>query len=141
VRTADCAPVVLCSEGVVGVAHVGWRGLVDGVVAATMDAMEHLGAHDITAVLGPCIRAGCYEFGAEDLAVVADRFGDRVRATTLWGTPALDLAAGVRGALRERGVTTIEDAGACTACSDTYFSWRARRDTARFATTVWLADA
>ena len=34
---------------------------------------------------------------------------------------------------------TIADPGACTACSDLYFSWRARKDTARFATIAWMS--
>ena len=86
VLTADCAPVALASpEGVFGVAHAGWRGLVAGVLERTVDAMRALGATEIGAVLGPCIRAECYEFGPADLDRVAARLGDGVRATTAVG--------------------------------------------------------
>jgi copper oxidase (laccase) domain-containing protein len=132
VRTADCVPVVLIGHDVVGVVHAGWRGLASGVVEAAVAAM---GAVD-TAHLGPHIRAGCYEFGEDDLDHVAATLGDHVRATTTWGAPALDLTAGVRSALD--GIP-IADAGACTACTDLYFSWRARKDTARFATIAWIS--
>ena len=62
--------------------------------------------------------------------------GDGIRGTTTWGAPALDLTAGVRAAL---GDIALVDAGACTACTDLYFSWRARKDAARFATIAWMS--
>jgi purine-nucleoside/S-methyl-5'-thioadenosine phosphorylase / adenosine deaminase len=131
VRTADCVPVVLVNEAAIGVVHAGWRGLADGVIEAAVDAM---GA-PVEAHIGPHIRRGCYEFGAADLDAVASALGAHVRATTSWGTPALDLTAGVRGALR--GVR-LHDSGACTACADVFFSWRARGERERFATLAWL---
>jgi YfiH family protein len=138
VFTADCAPVALSSpEGVVGIAHAGWRGLAGGVVERAVDAMRSLGATSVSAALGPCIRAGCYEFGARDLDRVAAVLGDGVRASTTWGTPALDLAAAVTASLSRAGAVLTADAGACTACSDTWFSHRARAETDRQATLVW----
>ena len=57
--TADCAPVLLADAqaGVVGAAHAGWRGAVDGICQATIDAMLALGAdrERIVAAIGPCI--------------------------------------------------------------------------------------
>jgi copper oxidase (laccase) domain-containing protein len=88
------------------------------------------------AVVGPHIRVGCYEFGSRELDEIAAALGDGVRGTTTWGTPALDLTAGVRSAL---GDLPTEDTGACTACSDLYFSWRARHEMARFATIAWIS--
>jgi len=163
VLTADCAPVALASpEGVIGVAHAGWRGLVAGVLEATVREMRALGATDISAVLGPCIRPGCYAFGADDLDSVAARLGDVVRATTGTaggGGPALDVPAGVRAALVGAGVdpAAIGDVGTCTACSAQqfwwqqfswqqfswqqhswqHFSWRARREQQRQAAVIW----
>ncbi|HEX3539445.1 MAG TPA: polyphenol oxidase family protein [Acidimicrobiales bacterium] len=138
VLTADCAPVVFASpEGVIGVAHAGWRGLVAGVVEATVAAMGKLGATSIQAALGPCIRAECYAFGAADLDRAAGRLGDAVRAVTADGAPALDIAAAVGAALRRAGADLVADAGVCTACSFDYWSWRARADTSRQATVVW----
>ncbi len=140
VHTADCVPVALVADGVVGVAHAGWRGLVAGVLEATVAAMGGLGAGPVTAVVGPHARARCYEFGAGDLDVVAARLGDRVRATTGWGTPALDLLAGVRQALEPLGVV-VRDHGGCTVCEPgTRFSHRARGDHGRHAAVVALAD-
>ena len=140
VLTADCAPVALASpEGVLGVAHAGWRGAAAGVLEATVAEMVALGASDIHAVVGPCIRAECYAFGEDDLTAVASHLGDVVRATTADGRPALDLAAGVRVALVRAGVDPgrIADVGTCTACSADHYSWRARRELARQATVIW----
>jgi YfiH family protein len=138
VLTADCAPVALASsEGVIGVAHAGWRGAAAGVIEATVAEMEALGATGIEAAIGPCIHAECYEFGAGELDGVAAQLGDAVRATTAAGAPALDLPAAVRTALARAGVERVDDAGICTACSPSYFSWRARRETQRQATVVW----
>jgi YfiH family protein len=139
VRTADCAPVALLADGVVGIVHAGWRGLLGGVVEAAVAAMGELGAvSGVRAVIGPCIRAGCYEFDAPERDLVAGRLGPSVLATTMWGTPALDLAAAACAALGAAGVDDTELAGGCTACDDTWFSHRARREAARQASFVWL---
>ncbi len=139
VRTADCAPIVLEGTRTVGLVHAGWRGLVAGVVEATVTALADLGDHPVSARLGPCIRPGCYEFGGPELDLVVDRFGPEVRTTTTWGTPALDLPAVVRAALAPHGVR-LEDASGCTACDRRWYSHRARRETERFATLAWLEE-
>lgn len=141
VLTADCAPVALASDdGVLGVAHAGWRGLVAGVLPATVAAMRAAGAREpIRAVVGPCIEAACYEFGERDLDAVAAALGDGVRRTTAAGRPALDVAAAVRAALAAAGVDAVDDVGVCTACSGTHYSHRARGDVARQALVAWIS--
>ncbi|MDQ6724682.1 MAG: polyphenol oxidase family protein [Actinomycetota bacterium] len=138
---ADCAPVALASpEGIIGVAHAGWRGVTAGVIEATVAAMHAMGASEVEAVVGPCIHPGCYEFGTDDLDAVAARLGDGVRATTADGRPALDLPAACRAALTNAGVhdDKVHDVGVCTSCSPDHFSWRARSDQQRQAMVVWL---
>ena len=138
VLTADCAPVALISpEGVVAAVHAGWRGLLAGVLERAVDAARDKGATELHAVLGPCIHAECYEFGAGDLDAIAARLGDSVRALTAAGRPALDVPAAVAAALKQAGVTQFDDVGVCTACSEDYFSWRARSETGRQAMVVW----
>lgn len=140
VITADCAPVLLAGTGVVGAVHAGWRGLVSGVLENAVGAMRDLGASEIKAWLGPCIRSRCYEFGADDLAHAADVLGERVRATTAWGTPALDVVAGVHAVLRSQDVVIVQDCGVCTACSPVHFSHRARRDVGRIGAFIKWQD-
>lgn len=71
VLTADCQPVLFADAkaGVVGAAHAGWRGALDGVLEATLDAMEALGADRAAtrAVIGPSISQAAYEVGQEFL--------------------------------------------------------------------------
>ena len=72
VTTADCGPILFADPqaGVVGAAHAGWRGALAGIVEATVDAMERLGAQrrQIRAVLGPMIRQDNYEVGPDLMA-------------------------------------------------------------------------
>jgi YfiH family protein len=140
VFTADCAPVALAgADGVIGVAHAGWKGLVAGVIPSTVERMRALGAGEITAALGPCIHAECYEFSPTDLDLVAGHLGDGVRSHTSGGRAALDMQAAVGAALERAGVALVHDAGVCTACAASeYYSHRARVETERQATLVWL---
>ncbi|MCU1493489.1 MAG: hypothetical protein JWO62_1253 [Acidimicrobiaceae bacterium] len=135
---ADCALVGLASaEGVVGVAHAGWRGLVAGVLERTVETMRSLGASEVEAVLGPCIHAECYEFGRDELDTVAAVLGDEVRAETSSGRPALDLPLGVRASLARASVAVTAELGGCTACGADWYSYRARGDGSRHALAVW----
>ena len=131
VLTADCQPVLFADAqaGVIGAAHAGWRGTLDGVLDATLDAMETLGARRdrITAVIGPCISQAAYEVGPEFL----DRFmaedpalsrffingtGDRYR---------FDLPGYGLHRLRKAGVGTAEWTRHCTYADEPrFFSYR-----------------
>ena len=147
VHTADCAGVLFWSDPhadgpmVVGAAHAGWRGLLDGVLEATVQAMGDLGASSIRWQLGPCISPTAYEFGRSDLDLVRARLGERVEGRTAEGAPALDLRAAVAAALAG---TAASPAGrdpldvACTASDASYYSWRARADTGRQAAVIWM---
>jgi polyphenol oxidase len=126
VLTADCLPVLVAGERIVGVAHAGRRGLFDGVLQAVVDTCEALGedATRLRAVIGPAIGGCCYEVPAamqEELASARPE----AAATTTWGTPSLDLAAAATSILMERGVHVI-CVEVCTRCSDDqWFSHRA----------------
>lgn len=67
---ADCAPVLLADteNGIVGVAHSGWRGAFDGIIASVGTTMRAHGAKNISAVIGPCISQAAYEVGPEFIA-------------------------------------------------------------------------
>jgi YfiH family protein len=69
VLTADCAPILLADPeaGIVGAAHAGWKGALDGVTHSTVAAMQALGAEPrrMVAVVGPCIAQASYEVGAD----------------------------------------------------------------------------
>ncbi len=139
ISTADCVPLTLFGGGALAVAHVGWRGLMAGVVEATVDTLREQGGNAVVAVAGPSIGPECYEFGVSDLDAVAGRYGDRVRARTSTGAPALDLIEAIGAALVSVGVHGAVRRGGCTACQpERYFSNRARRERERMATVAWM---
>jgi YfiH family protein len=124
VRAADCLPVLLADQvnGVIGAAHSGRKGLYVGVVPATVQAMRALGAEHITAVLGPYACGNCYEVPEEMRAEVAERVPASY-AETSWGTPSIDVAAGVTAQLAELDCTVI-NATTCTIESENLYSYR-----------------
>lgn len=129
VRAADCVPVLLADPeaGVVGAAHSGRLGMVAGVVPATVRRLHALGAEVLTAWIGPYVCGACYEVPATLQTDVADLIPEAV-STTTWGTPALDIGAGVRAQLEADGVRVV-DLSTCTRESQDLFSYR--RDGAR----------
>lgn len=143
VLTADCTPVLLADPvaGVVGAAHAGRPGLLAGVVPATVRAMAELGAEPsrMTARTGPAVCGRCYEVPEAMRDEVAEAV-PAARATTSWGTPAVDTPAGVRAQLADLGVTTLEQSSVCTLESADHFSYRRDRTTGRLAGYVWLED-
>ncbi|WP_427894536.1 peptidoglycan editing factor PgeF [Kribbella sp. GL6] len=140
VRAADCLPVLLSADGVIGAAHSGRKGMYVGIVPATVDAMRELGAGRITAVLGPYACGRCYEVPEEMRAEVAAQVPASYSETS-WGTPALDVAAGVRAQLAELDVDVV-DATACTIESESLYSYRREGpESGRMAGLIRLASA
>lgn len=140
VRVADCVPVLLADpdRGVVGAVHAGRAGVVLDVVGRAVERMRAEGAADLVAWIGPHVCGGCYEVPEEMRAEVAEQV-PQAHAVTRWGTPSLDLGAGVRARLDALGIeTTVVDR--CTREDDRLHSHR--RDGAaagRLAGLVWTS--
>ena len=126
VRVADCTPVVLVGldEPVAGVVHCGREGLVKGVVMAAVAAIREHGTESLEAWVGPRACGRCYEL-PEDMADAVAAVVPEARSTTSWGTPAIDVGAGVVAQLRELGIP-VTDIGAheCTIEDERFFSYR-----------------
>jgi purine-nucleoside/S-methyl-5'-thioadenosine phosphorylase / adenosine deaminase len=138
ILTADCAPVVVASADAVGVVHAGHRGLLAGVIESTVEQLRAIGHGAVRAYLGPCIRPEHYEFGGTDLEPLVARYGHAVASRTATGRPALDIPAGVRGALASVGVEDLDDSGVCTAATPELFSYRRDGVTGRQVTVAVL---
>lgn len=143
VMVADCVPVALvgeteASQPVLGVAHAGRPGVASGVVPGAVAAMRAAGATTIRAWIGPSICGSCYEVPGDLRAEVAG-IVPATASTTSWGTPALDLPAGVRSQLAGLGVT-VEYSGPCTLEQGGLFSYRRDKQTGRLAGLVWIND-
>ena len=131
VLTADCQPVLFADRkaGVVGAAHAGWRGARDGVLEATLEAMEALGAQrgDIRAVIGPSISQSNYEVGPEflDDFMADEPENSRFFANGAEGKYMFDLPGYGLHRLRVAGVGAAEWTRHCTyADPERFFSYR-----------------
>lgn len=131
VLTADCAPVLFSDPEaeIIGVAHAGWRGALGGVIEATLQAMEDLGARreDISAAIGPTISQRCYEVEEEFLErfVEADPDHARFFVNGAGERYLFDLPGFVLSKLRAGGVGEAGWIGSCTyAEPDRFFSYR-----------------
>ncbi len=142
VATADCVPVVLTGERVVAAVHAGWRGIVAGVIPATLRALRAVsGDHRaLVAWVGPAIGPCCYEVGDEVAAAVADASGPEVRSPGPRGRPHLDLHRAVARQLDAAGISIGGRVVECTRCSSDLL-WSYRRDGERAERNlafVWL---
>lgn len=131
ILTADCQPVLFADPEaqVIGAAHAGWRGALDGVLEATVAAMEGLGAdrNNITAVIGPSISQSAYEVGPEFLD---DFLAEDIQNTRFFiqgsgDRMMFDLPGYGLHRLREAGVGHAVWTRHCTyADPDRFFSYR-----------------
>ncbi|HEY3105381.1 MAG TPA: polyphenol oxidase family protein [Gaiellaceae bacterium] len=123
--TADCYPVAITrADGDPGlcVLHVGWRGLLAGIVDSGATALGH---GPLAAAVGPGIGSCCYEVGEEVAGPFRQRFGADV---TVDGR--LDLGLATERALHEAGVDSVERSAHCTSCEPELF-FSHRRDSGR----------
>ncbi len=141
VLTADCVPVLLADPvaGIAAAAHAGRPGMIAGVVPAALRAMTGLGAEPsrIVARTGPTVCGRCYEV-PEDMRAEVSAVEPAAYAETSWGTPAVDVSAGVHAQLERLGVRDRERSPVCTRESRDHFSYRRDRTTGRLAGYVWL---
>ncbi|KGJ19617.1 peptidoglycan editing factor PgeF [Paracoccus sanguinis] len=128
VLTADCQPVLLADPeaGVIGAAHAGWKGALDGILEATVAAMRDAGATRIRAVIGPTISLRAYEVGEEFM----DRFlaeapeSGRFFSGGPNGRPMFNLPGFGLARLRDLGVDA-DWTGHCTYSDpERFFSYR-----------------
>lgn len=135
---ADCLPVLLAADGVVGAAHVGRAGLAAGVLPEVVRRMRAEGAREISARIGSGICGRCYEVPA-DVADGVEQRAPGSRSATRIGTASVDLAAGAERQLRERGIDDVVWIGGCTLEQpERFFSYRRDGVTGRHAGVIWL---
>lgn len=127
VNTADCVPVLMYDpiNLVVGAAHAGWRGAVNGILRNTIQAMCEIGAHRnaLHAIICPAIGVECFEVGEEVACLFPEKFVNRNYSER----PHIDLPGYVKYCLVQGGVPVrnIQHTDICTRCNYTsYFSAR-----------------
>ena len=131
ILTADCQPVLFADHqnGVIGAAHAGWKGALDGVLEATCAAMVAIGAkpETMTAVIGPCISQRNYEVGPElrDIFVEKDPAFARFFLRGVDDRFLFDLPAFGLDRLAACGIAQAHWTHHCTyAAADRFYSYR-----------------
>ncbi len=142
VRTADCLPVLICSNDgrEAAAAHAGWRGLAAGILEATVARMAH-DAGDLMVWLGPAISQPAFEVGGE----VRTAFVDQDAAANTCFVPnergrwQADLYGLARQRLEAMGIRAVSGGGFCTFREkERFFSYRRNPDCGRMVSFVAL---
>ncbi len=147
-RYADCVPLLFHDpiQHVIGLAHAGWRGTVQGMGKNMIKAMQDAygsNPSDIQAVIGPSISPERFQVGEEVVEAVETHFGTLDGLLTRDpndGTAYVDLWEANRRDLSEAGVENIEISGICTyQTTEDFFSHRAENGkTGRFGVVMQL---
>jgi YfiH family protein len=132
VLAADCAPILFADPqaGIIGAAHGGWRGALDGVAEAAITAMVDEGAqaNRIRAAIGPCIGRESYEVGPEFPPRFAAIDGDSGAFFVPAARPGhfrFDLGGYIEHRLGRLGLAAIERAPHDTVADpERFFSYR-----------------
>jgi polyphenol oxidase len=145
-RFGDCVPILFHDpvEKVIGIAHAGWVGTLNGVVKAAVEGMRSqygCKPENIVAGIGPSIGVDHYEVGADVISQFQQSHGasDRILQTRN-GSTYLDLWAANEIQLHNAGIMQVQVSGICTACHvDDWFSHRAEKGkTGRFGALIAL---
>ncbi len=135
---ADCVPLFFIDtkNKAIGLSHSGWRGTVNRMGAATLEAMnEAFGTmpEDVCAAIGPSICRDCYEVSEDVAEAFRQEFKGLGQEKELlvdkgFGKYYLDLWRANQIVLEEAGVSPdkIQVTDICTCCNPSYlFSHRA----------------
>ena len=138
VLTADCLPVLFCNNrgDRVGIAHAGWRGLANGILEATVRALDEAPTQ-LMAWMGPAIGAQVYEVGAD----VAKAFPREFHAafTPRGDRFLMDIYALAKLKLAALGIHAVYGGAYCTMSDpERFFSYRRDGVTGRMASLIWL---
>jgi YfiH family protein len=133
---ADCVPLILYGSRrdkrpIISAVHCGWKGLVAGVVTATITELRLQGAGEIQSVVGPAICGSCYSVAPDRRELIHISTPAHVSAAALAVPGGIDVRAGVLSQLAQEGVTSIVVGGCTFENSETLFSYRRDGKTGR----------
>jgi len=134
VMAADCLPILISGENMVGAIHAGRKGVLNGIIAKTVNAMKSEGAGDLTATIGPAICRDCYEVSQE---MYLEAISIIPELATSAVTHKLDLLSAAKAQLQKLGVQVLTT-NICTAENVNYFSYRRDGQTGRNAGVIVL---
>ena len=149
VLTADCLPIVITDKDLnfVATIHAGWRGLVNGIVANSVQRILNTVDTEVESLsvwVGPAIGPNAFEVGQEVKVEFEQKFGcvDNMFKPHGHGKYLGDLPQLARLACNQLGISNISYSGECTySNTDKYFSYRKEGQTGRIATLAWLSNS
>lgn len=143
VMTADCLPVLFCDAvgTQVAAAHAGWRGLLDGVLEATLNTFPN--PSSVMVWFGAAIGPEAFEVGEEvyDAFVAAHEPSGQYFKPKDNGKFLADIYGLARFRLELVAVKSesIYGGDLCTVSDESrFFSFRRDGQTGRMATCIWL---
>lgn len=127
VTGADCFPVYFeeRTTGIIGLAHCGWRGIVDGIIEKTIASIIAMGGkkENLLIMIGPGICAKHFEI-REDVLPSFSAYDDYI-------TRDKNIRVNLNGIMKKQaegaGIVSenISDMNECTHClPEKYFSYR-----------------
>jgi polyphenol oxidase len=120
IRTADCIPLFLSDGNTVALLHLGWRGIVGGIIHNIGRAIPDLDSSKTKAIIGPAIKQCCFEVSPEVALIFENKY--RIKKGNKY---YIDLESMVRAELNKLGIVQIYGLDSCTYCeSETYYSYR-----------------
>ena len=142
---ADCVPLLFygsrgLSSPLVSAVHCGWKGLVAGIVTATILELRRQGASDIQAVVGPAICGGCYSSHAQRRELVRQSTVVEVSSAALQTPQGIDVRAGVIAELALQGIAPLVVGGCTYENPEELFSYRRERGTGRQGAIVAMTE-
>lgn len=143
VLTADCLPLLVCDQQGTQVAaiHAGWRGLADGVIAATIEKLT-ANRSDLLVWMGAAIGPQAFEVGVDVVEAFTSQSTGleehfRVKIAGKFLGNLYDIA---RYQLSALGVEHVYGGDHCTYSQpDDFYSYRRDGVTGRMATLIWLS--
>lgn len=144
IMTADCLPVLLCNRAgtTVAAAHAGWRGLLNGILEATIATMGEPPG-ELLAWLGPAIGPNAFEVGPEVQAAFTAHAAASdscfLASPNRDGHFLADIYSLARQRLTSAGVSAVYGGAECTLTdAPRFFSYRRDGQTGRMATLIQL---
>lgn len=144
VLTADCLPLLFCNQTAskVAAAHAGWRGLAEGVIEQTVDALQER-PDNIMVWLGPAIGANCFEVGQDVYDAFVSQTTEAARAFRKTDAEhyLADIYQLARLRLKNLGIEKVYGGGLCTYTDeDRFYSFRKNNITGRMASMIWISS-
>jgi len=134
VLSADCLPILIKGRDIVGAIHAGRKGVLNGIIAKTIERIRSLSDSELVATIGPAICEKCYEV---DLEMYFDAIAREPSLATTSESHCLDLKKAANEQLKTHNLKVI-DVGICTAHNRNYFSYRRDGITGRNAGVIVL---